>query len=265
MDTNPQLYHAASSYYSMIARYALGLADVAFDSHLLDIHSKKEQLQDWYIAINPAMTVPAMLARDKRFDSSAAIVDFARTTNPDAWCESLAGQEQRTQIDHLCQLHDAYPIEQLTFDTLMTKNPLLRWVAPRMLKRVCEDLSKRLAVGDKHQAALQVKLDVNRNRLAYFASAPAKLRQARSLASATNLIAAFPGKPIDAWLFGELPSAADVRLVVLLARLKMIGVLDSVQASSDLLAWFDAKAKTPIFVAADIWTRFQLWRIVTHR
>lgn len=249
----------------MIARYALGLADVAFDSHLLDIHSKKEQLEDWYIEINPAMTVPAMVVGGKRLDSSAAIVDFARTTNPDAWCEALAGQEQRAQIDRLCQLHDTYPIEQLTFDTLMTKNPLLRWMAPRMLKRVCEDLSKRLATNNTHRADLQAKLDVNRKRLAYFASAPAKVRQAQSLASATNLIAAFPKKPNHAWLFGELPSAADVRLVVLLARLKMIGVLDSVQASSDLLAWFDAKAQTPIFVAADIWTRFQLWRIVTHR
>jgi glutathione S-transferase len=39
-----RLYHAPSSYYSMVARLALLEADVSFESQRMDIHPRKDQL-----------------------------------------------------------------------------------------------------------------------------------------------------------------------------------------------------------------------------
>ena len=59
------LYNAPSSYYSMIARYALFEAGLSFENRRMDIHLAKEQLSPWYRAINPKMTVPS-LVKDMR-------------------------------------------------------------------------------------------------------------------------------------------------------------------------------------------------------
>src|SRR5262245_23284361 len=57
----PRLYHAASSYYSMIARLALVENGHGFESVLVDIHRRREQLEPAYVRLNPGMTVPTLV------------------------------------------------------------------------------------------------------------------------------------------------------------------------------------------------------------
>jgi glutathione S-transferase len=55
-----ELFHAAPSYYSMVARLALAEAGVAYVSRLMDIHLAKQQLSPAYRKLNPHMTVPTL-------------------------------------------------------------------------------------------------------------------------------------------------------------------------------------------------------------
>lgn len=267
LDRNPKLYHAASSYYSMIARYSLILADIPFESHLLDIHRTKQQLQDWYIAINPAMTVPSLVSQSTALCSSADIVQFAIETKRDCWLDTGACAQSLQRIDHLNGLHDEFPLERLTFNAFMQKVPPLRKAFPHLLRRMCTDLEKRIQ-SERHPEllpALRAKLKQNQQRLAYFSSDTLANRQDQMILAARELIAAFPDSPRGAWLFGSLPSSADVRLLVFLARLQMIGLVHRVGVNAALVSWFLAKSQTSAFHKADIWTKFHLWRVLTHR
>jgi predicted regulator of amino acid metabolism with ACT domain len=55
-----ELFHAAPSYYSMVARLALAEAGLSYRSHLIDIHLAKQQLSDAYRQLNPHLTVPTL-------------------------------------------------------------------------------------------------------------------------------------------------------------------------------------------------------------
>ena len=111
---NPTLYHAASSYYSMIARYALALAARPLVSRLMDIHKKREQLEPWYVTINPATTVPALLDGTRSFNSSQEILDYAMQVASERWLEIRASQAVASQVQHLVDLHYSFEVERLT-------------------------------------------------------------------------------------------------------------------------------------------------------
>lgn len=262
---NPTLFHAASSYYSMVARYALCLSNIKFNSRLLDIHHKREQLQDWYVAINPAMTVPSMLAADQVLCSSNEIVRYAIDGQPERWFDSTATPEQQARIKRLVQWHDTFEIERLSFNALMQKLPPLRLVFPHLLRKVCRQLANEIAEGGAHTHALKAKLELNQSRLDYFTQAPLAKRQAQQIALAQDLLQAFGPSPTGPWLFGDKPSHADVVLAVFLARLRMVGLLDSVPVSDSWVGWLQQKTQTSAFKEADVWVKLQPMRLLTHR
>jgi glutathione S-transferase len=262
---NPKLFHAASSYYSMVARYAWCLSEIKYDSQLLDIHRKREQLQDWYVAINPAMTVPAMQLEGRVLDSSTQIVREAMAQCPEHWFESVASPEQLAQISHLVQLHDAFEVERLTFNALMHKLPPLRLAFPHLLRKICKQLTNDIDPGTPHKEALKAKLALNQSRLAYFTGEPLVVRQAKQIELAQAFVSTFGQEPSGQWLFGNLPSHADVVLVVFLARLRMVGLLASVQVPRALVDHLEQKTQTQAFKDADIWVKLQPMRLLSHR
>lgn len=263
-DRNPTLYHATSSYYSMVARYALTLAEIPFESRVMDIHRKREQLEPWYILINPAMTVPALVASSEVYRSSLEILRYAQSSEPGRWYESCARDDQLANIQALLQAHDSFAVERLTFNALMHKLPPLRLLFPRLLRKVCKQLQSELDCNQDNHEAIRHKLAINKQRLAYFEE-PLTARQAQQIALAKQLVARFPEKPAGLWLFGDVPSCADVVLVVFLARLNSIGLNNTDLVPAALRDWFKQKAQTPAFGQADIWANFHLWRLFTHR
>jgi Glutathione S-transferase, N-terminal domain len=60
----PRLYHAASSYYSMIARLALAEGGIAYEPVFVEIHFRMAQQQPDYVRLNPNMTVPTLVLAD---------------------------------------------------------------------------------------------------------------------------------------------------------------------------------------------------------
>lgn len=249
----------------MIARYGLVLSGQPFDSWMMDIHKKREQLQPWYAAINPAMTVPTLVDQGQTLCSSDAVLQYLIDALPAKWFESSASEDERAQVQQLVDRHYQFAVERLTFNAIMQKLPPVRVLFPMLLRKACRELEQQLAAADGVAvSAVQAKLELNRERLAYFGEPLAK-RQAKQLELTKALIDAFPASPAGPWLFGEFPSRADVVLLVFLARLQALGLNTPALVPSTLAAWFQQKTQTPAFMDADIWVKFDIKRLLTHR
>ena len=107
-----ELFHAAPSYYSMVARLALAEAGIATTSRLLDIHLAKQQLSDDYRALNPHMTVPTLRGPDLLLTDSSEILAFAAARAGAAWAD--ADPTLAPAIGDAVQGHYAISIETLT-------------------------------------------------------------------------------------------------------------------------------------------------------
>ncbi|MFN8643809.1 MAG: glutathione S-transferase [Candidatus Binatia bacterium] len=250
------LYHAASSYYSMIARLALREAGVAYDERRLDIHRAKEQLAPWYVAINPHMTVPTLVEGPAVWRDSRDILAVAAARAGAAWEPPSAASEA------VVAAHYAIPIERLTFARMMTRLPPLRFLFPRLLRRIVRDLEAELPTA-ADPSAVRAKIAVNRERIAYFGGGDLRDKLEAERAHVRRFLAALPA-PVDL-LFGPRPSSADIVTAVLLSRLRMIGEWALTAARGDIAAYLDRMAARPAFAAADVWTRFQLRRLLAGK
>lgn len=254
------LYNASSSYYSMIGRYALLEAAVEFESRRMDIHLAKEQLSAWYMAINPAMTVPSMTDGKHFWISSEEILSYAANCAADQWMD--VDITVSPQIKQIVKAHYAIPIERLTFGKAFVSLPPVRVIFPMMLRKMIRKLELELPFST-NPSATQAKIALNRERLAYFTEGNRldKLNIERDRVS--QYLSRLPNP--DLFLFGEKPSSADILTVVLLGRLQMIGEYNLVKAKSPLDNWFKRMQARETYKKADIWTRFQPWRILLKR
>lgn len=256
----PTLYHASSSYYSMVARLALLEAGVAFDARRLDIHIAKEQLQPWYVALNPHMTVPTLVDGESVWRDSRDILGVAGERAGSNWL--TADQATREKIEAIVAAHYDIPIERLTFAKAMTRIPPLRWLFPRMLRGIVRDLQAQLPSAADPDA-LRAKIAVNTERLDYFTRGNLGDKLEAEREHVRRFLKSLP--PPAELLFGDKPSAADVVVTIVLSRLKMIGEWEITSVRPDIAAFFERMQKRPAFAAADIWTRFQLHRILLRR
>ena len=254
------LYNASSSYYSMIARFALLEAGVPFESRRMDIHFRQEQLSPWYLAINHAMTVPALVDGEKSWIDSQDILKFAAACSADKWLDSDAAILPK--IEQVIHAHYSIPIERLTFGKALVRIPPLRFVIPRLLHKIIrkleQDLSKSI-----NPVATQAKIELDRSRLAYFTEGKLVDKLNIERERVQRFIKALPIPGL--FLFGDKMSSADILTVILLARLKMIGEYNLVPSSSPLATWFERMQSRTFYKEADIWTHFQLWRIILKR
>lgn len=254
------LYNASSSYYSMIARFALLEAGTSFVSRRMDIHIAKEQLSSWYMAINPHMTVPSLVDGDLKLIDSSDILRFAASHAATKWLDS----DSRLNIDIEKVVKDFYliPIEDLTFAKAMLKFPPLHILFPKLLAHIVKKLKSELA-SSQDPEAIQAKIDLNERRIHYFTQGNLldKLNIERQRVS--QFLSSLPNP--QGMLFGDEPSSADIVVGVLLGRLKMAGEYDLVGSHPGLNNWFSRLQQRPAFQKADIWQKFQFWRILLKR
>lgn len=254
------LYHASSSYYSMIARLALHSAKVSFTSRRMDIHLAKEQLSDWYLKINPHMTVPSLVDDAQTLTDSRDILKYAARLGNQQWMDSDPALSQR--IENIVAGQYAIPIEKLTFGKTLLSIPPLRLIVPKMLRGIIHKLETEMA-STPDPLALTKKITINRERLTYFTEGKLADKLEIERTHVRNFLNTLP--VTSAMLFGEKTSSADVVTAVLLGRLKMIGEYRVVDHDSPLDQWFTRMQATEAFKQSDIWMRFQPWRIVLKR
>jgi tetrachloro-p-hydroquinone reductive dehalogenase len=132
----PRLYHAPSSYYSMIARLALAEGGIAYEPVFVDIHFRMSQQQPDYVRLNPNMTVPTLVLADRILDQSRDIAEYALGVS-----EATLDGETKAWLD----LHYAYPIEELTFGGVLARNPVARLMIPKYLEAARRRLLARAA------------------------------------------------------------------------------------------------------------------------
>ena len=254
------LYHASSSYYSMIARLALIESGVTFDAHRMDIHIAQQQNQPWYAAINPHMTVPGLVDDGLVLSDSRDILAHAAHCAGPRWMDSDAALAPA--IASVVDGHYRISIERMTFSKAMTKIWPLRVAFPRLLARINRKLERSLPTA-ADRTAVEGKIALNSERIAFFTSGnlDQKLQAERDAVMAYLRTLPQP----QPFLFGERISSADIVVAVLLGRLHMIGEQQLIAALPDLGRWFDMMQARETFKRADIWLTFQPLRILLKR
>ena len=82
-----ELFHAAPSYFSMVARLALAEAEVPTINRLMDIHLAKQQLSPAYRQLNPKMTVPTLRGPGILLTDSSQILAYAAEHSAIPWAD----------------------------------------------------------------------------------------------------------------------------------------------------------------------------------
>ena len=242
----PRLYHAASSYYSMIARLALIEAGRPFTPVKLDIHRRMAQFEPAYARLNPNMTVPTLVLESGLLSDSRLILfhAFGRA-------EDQADDATR----RLVALQYDFPIDELTFSWLLRRNPLARRFVPGKLA-AAERRLRTLAEAHPDLA------DLYRRRAAVFAArirtfdphAVAALYDERRTAALT-LLDVIENELDDGRAVLVPPSygPADVVWTVFLARMRFIRLHGELARRPSVSRYYAAMAALPSFTAADIW------------
>lgn len=253
------LYNAPSSYYSMIARYALIEAGVPFNNRRMDIHLAKEQLSPWYIDINPAMTVPSMTSTHHTWCDSRDILQEAAKKADTLWLD--ADTALQPQIQAIVAAHYQITIEHLTFAKALWRFPLLRVIVPAMLRRIIRTLEAERKTSP-HLEAVNAKIALNQQRLAYFTQGSLEEKLQKERDQVKTFLSQLP-QP-QQFLLGDTICSADIVTVIFCARLKMIGEFD-LMPTPTLVSWFERMQHRQAYKDADIWTHFSPWRIIFKR
>ncbi|MFZ9147261.1 glutathione S-transferase family protein [Vulcanococcus sp.] len=249
-----ELFHAAPSYYSMVARLALAEAGVSVVSRLLDIHLAKQQLSPSYRRLNPHMTVPTLRGPGLLLCDSSEILRFAAQQAGADWADQNPASQGpiATAVDG----HYRLSIEALTFSKLLSRRPWMQPLVIKVLGGVIASLEEEASRCPDNAEVLLAKAQQNRERRALFADQAADAVLAIQREQVAGYLASLPAVQADRWLFAEQISSADVVLAVLFARLEMSGEHGLI-TRSDLQQWWNRYQRREAFTAADVWTRFK--------
>jgi ganglioside-induced differentiation-associated protein 1 len=250
-----RLYHAPSSYYSMIARLSLAEAGRSYTAVFVDLHLRGGQQAPAYARLNPNMTVPTLVGPDFVLDQSRDIAEFALQRR-----EADLDAETRGWLD----LHYGFPIEELTFGGFFSRNPLARLLIPRRLASA-ERRLRALAAANPDLADLyRARAELFRERVRTFEPEKAIELYARRRRQAIGFLDRLQACLADERLVIG-PSdygLADVVWTVFLGRIEFAGLGAEIARRASLEHYWQAMRARPSFSAADIWTRLHLGRLL---
>jgi glutathione S-transferase len=255
MEPKPRLYHALSSYYSMIARLALIEGGIAFEPVVVDIHLRMVQQRPEYVRLNPNMTVPTLVLPDRVLDQSRDIAEYALDVS-----EATLDSETKAWLD----LHYGYPIEELTFGGLLARNPLARIMIPRRLESVHRRLLERAAQNPELARIYEARAAVFAERVRAFDPAAVVKLAERRRAEAIGFMDRLEQTLHDgrAVIVPPAYGVADVVWTVFLARMEFVGLGAELQKRPALARYWRAMQARPSFGPADIWTKLHVFRLV---
>lgn len=254
-EPKPRLYHALSSYYSMIARLALIEGGVAYESVVVDIHLRMVQQRPDYVRLNPNMTVPTLVLPDRILDQSRDIAEYALGVS-----EATLDGKTKAWLD----LHYGYPIEELTFGGLLARSPLARLMIPKRLDSVRRRLLERAAQNPDLAKIYEERAAVFAGRVrAFDPEAVARLSEKRR-AEAIGFMDRLEQTLADGRgvLVPPAYGVADVVWTVFLARMEFVGMGGEIQKLPALGRYWAAVQARPSFAPADIWTKLHVFRLI---
>ncbi len=254
-DLTPRLYHTFSSYYSMIARLALAEGAIAYEKVFVDIHYHRAQQDPDYVRINPGMTVPTLVLPDRTLVQSRDIAEYALRVS-----DATLDPETKAWLD----LHYAYPIEELTFGALLSKNPIARVMVPRHLDSIRRDLLARAAKNPDLADVYKARAEVFAERVRTFEPSTVIRLSERRRAEAFGFM-----DRLDATLSDSRPTLvssgygpADVVWTVFLGRMEFAGLGGEIPKRPALARYWREMQARPSFGPAEIWTKVRPLRLI---
>lgn len=251
----PRLFHAPSSYYSMIARLALAEVGIDYKPVLVDIHIRMTQQSPDYVRLNPNMSVPTLTLTGRNIGQSRLIAEFAF---------NRADIHLNVETKYWVDLHYSFPIEELTIGGFLAQNRMARLLIPRKLAKAHRHL---LAMADTHPDLA----DAYRDRATVFAE---RMRTFNP-EEASRLTEVRRNEAID--LLEQLDrhlarnntvmvpptyGIADAVWTVFLARMVFVGMVAEINKRPSLVRYWNAMQARPSFAAADIWTTMHVSRLI---
>ena len=251
----PRLYHAPSSYYSMIARLALQEAGIAYAPVFMDIHVHMSQQLPDYVRLNPNMTVPTLVLPARVLDQSRDIAEFALGVRDDA-----LDPETRSWLD----LHYSYPIDELTFGGILSRNPLARFMIPKLLVKSHRRLLAMALANPDLAEAYNARAALFAERARIFDPDDAVRLSQKRRAEAIDFMSQLEHNLADgrAVIVPPAYGIADVVWTVFLARMEFGGLGAEIVKRPALTRYWRAMRMRPSFAAADIWTRLHVPRLI---
>ncbi len=247
----PDLFHAPPSYYSQIARLALHEGNVAYTSHPIDIHRRRQNMEPDYVRLNPNMTVPTLVLPGRTLIESRDIVELSL---------GVAEGEAKTWVER----HYSFLIDELTFGRLVSWNPVARSMIPRTLGK---NEARFRALAAEHPDLAEPyarRAEVFAERVRVFDPGKVAALWTERLGQARDHLDALERALSDGreTLVPSGYGPADVVWTVFLARLRMIRLGDELARRPAVLRYAEAMFARPSFEAADVWKGVKLTKLL---
>ncbi|XP_041375338.1 ganglioside-induced differentiation-associated protein 1-like isoform X2 [Gigantopelta aegis] len=234
------LYYFPTSFCSQKVLIALKEKNAVFRKRLIDLF-ELEQMEAWFMRINPRGEVPVLTHGEHVFCDSDSIINYIdKEINPDIKLVPAADTDFGKQIAHFRKLLFDYNIELLTFGTIFhpelmpesVRNAcLLRSQTKEFKERALDSLSKLSILADKnadlHERYLS-KVCISTEKLNMMQDKEKIEEVLKEMDSIFDVIEEHLGKMKaesgqDTWLCDAQFTAVDISLAVLLGRIWFLG------------------------------------------
>lgn len=235
------LYHFPMSICSMKVRLCLAELAVPYEERIVDIGLALENLEPWYVRLNPRGVVPTLCDGELVVTDSAKIMRYLA----DRFDTGLPQEpQQRAEVERWVKVADAFPLHAISYSRggIPRGNELL---ASR-LARIVENKVRHPDLADTY-TALYDRVSALRNASVDSEGTTAALAELDTAFS--NLNAILASKP---FIGSETYSIADVIWTVTLARLDMLKLGDLFSSFPLLSAYYERMLARPSFDAARI-------------
>jgi len=229
------LYGTAVSSYTQKVLLALNCLNLKFDIHVINLFAG-EQLETWYLDLNPKGEVPCLKDGETILTDSADILQYLNDTYDTRRSDEKLIPNPVTPLGRnvaaLNQDLSSVKMFLLTFGSFMH---------PELTKErsvSAEEVAKRTEflntapnkVEQKLQSAVSPYKECYNYKLTKLATGKAMVSDADSIKNEIEImnqklekVEEQLGQGSRKWLFGDYPSVADITLIVLLKRMQNIG------------------------------------------
>ncbi|MFM0741173.1 glutathione S-transferase family protein [Paraburkholderia xenovorans] len=235
------LYHFPMSICSMKVRLCLAELAVPYDERIVDIGLALENLEPWYVRLNPRGVVPTLCDGELVVTDSAKIMYYLA----DRFETGLPQEpQQRAEVGRWVDVADTFPLHAISYSRcgIPRGNELL---ASR-LARIVENKARHPDLADTY-SALYDRVSALRDASVDGEGTTAALAELDTAFSNLNAILAS-----NPFIGSETYSIADVIWTVTLARLDMLKLGDLFSSFPLLSAYYERMVARPSFDAARI-------------
>jgi len=253
-DPTPTLYHYIESYFSQIVRLVLAEEGVQYNSRILDVQRKSEQLESWFIAANQNAAVPVLVYRGQPYVESKDISMFIVQQISDQ--HTLLGDaNMQDKVKSMFNRHfEECPIERATMSAIVMNSYIFAFLLPKKINANISSLKKMKEERPEIADIIDNKIAVYTERLTLYEN-PEPKREA-AVAEMQGFLDELENNLSESeFTCGSKYTLVDCVATCLLARLNMISLLDAqLQNRPKLTEYWQRVQKRPSYKMAAIFS-----------